>query len=52
MSRYTGAKWRINRRENATVLGRSDKWKRRPTLPGQFPILKKRNFLSSSLKFS
>lgn len=42
MSRYTGAKWRINRRENATVLGSSDKWKRRPTLPGQFPILKKR----------
>lgn len=42
MSRYTGAKWRINRRENATVLGSTDKWKRRPTLPGQFPILKKR----------
>lgn len=42
MSRYTGAKWRINRRENATVLGSSEKWKRRPTLPGQFPVLKKR----------
>lgn len=42
MSRYTGPKWRINRRENATVLGSSEKWKRRPTLPGQFPVLKKR----------
>ena len=42
MSRYTGAKWRINRRENATVLGSSEKWKKRPTLPGQFPVLKKR----------
>ncbi|MCA9386809.1 30S ribosomal protein S4 [Candidatus Dojkabacteria bacterium] len=40
--RYTGPKWRINRRENATVLGASEKWKKRPTLPGQFPILKKR----------
>lgn len=42
MSRYTGPKWKINRRENSTVLGSSEKWKRRPTLPGQFPILKKR----------
>ena len=40
--RYTGPKWRINRRENATVLGSTEKWKKRPTLPGQFPILKKR----------
>lgn len=40
--RYTGPKWRINRRENATVLGSSEKWKKRPTLPGQFPVLKKR----------
>lgn len=42
MSRYTGPKWRINRRENATVLGSTDKWKKRSTLPGQFPTLKKR----------
>jgi small subunit ribosomal protein S4 len=42
MSRYTGPKWRINRKEGATVLGSNDKWKRRPTLPGQFPTLKKR----------
>lgn len=42
MSRYTGPKWRINRRENATVLGSTDKWKRRTGLPGQFPVLKKR----------
>jgi small subunit ribosomal protein S4 len=40
--RYTGPKWRINRREGATVLGATDKWKRRPSLPGQFPMLKKK----------
>lgn len=40
--RYTGAKWRINRREQASVLGSTDKWKRRMSLPGQFPILSKR----------
>ncbi len=41
--RYTGPKWRINRRESATVLGSGEKWRRRPTLPGQFPTLKKRS---------
>lgn len=41
MARYTGPKWRINRRENATVLSGSDKWRRRPTAPGQFPRAKK-----------
>ncbi len=40
--RYTGAKWRINRREQATVLGSSEKWKRRMSMPGQFPVLSKR----------
>ena len=40
--RYTGPKWRINRRENATVLSSDDKWRRRPTIPGQFNVLKKR----------
>lgn len=40
--RYTGSKWKINRRENAQVLGSNDKWKRRPGLPGQFNTLKKR----------
>jgi small subunit ribosomal protein S4 len=40
--RYIGPKWRINRRENASVLGSTDKWKKRPSLPGQFPVLKKR----------
>ena len=40
--RYTGAKWRINRREQATVLGKSEKWRRRTSLPGQFPALSKR----------
>jgi small subunit ribosomal protein S4 len=42
MSRYTGSKWKINRREGATVLGSTEKWKKRSTLPGQFPVLKKR----------
>lgn len=42
MARYTGPKWRINRRENASVMGDSDKWRRRPTAPGQFPMAKKR----------
>lgn len=42
MSRYTGAKWRINRREGATVLGSTEKWKKRNTLPGQFNRLLKR----------
>lgn len=40
--RYTGPKWRINRREGAAVLGSNDKWKQRMSLPGQFPVLKKR----------
>lgn len=40
--RYTGPKWKINRREGTTVLGSGDKWKRRPGLPGQFNTLKKR----------
>lgn len=40
--RYTGPQWRINRREGATVLGSSEKWKKRMSLPGQFPVLKKR----------
>lgn len=35
MARYTGAKWRINRRENAQVLGSGEKWRRRSTVPGQ-----------------
>jgi len=42
MARYTGPKWRINRRENTTVLGVSEKWKVRQSAPGQFPIPKKR----------
>lgn len=40
--RYTGPKWRINRRENASVLGTNEKWKSRQSLPGQFANLKKR----------
>lgn len=35
--KYTGPKWRINRRENATVLGVSEKWKRKSYPPGKAP---------------
>ena len=42
MARDTGPKWRINRRENASVLGAGEKWRRRPSAPGQFPAPKKR----------
>lgn len=41
MARYTGPKWRINRREDSNVLGTSEKWKKHPTAPGQFPRPKK-----------
>lgn len=41
MARYTGPKWKINRRENATVLG-DDSWKRRPAPPGQHGFVRKR----------
>lgn len=34
MARYTGPKWRINRREGATVKGASEKWKKRTNPPG------------------
>jgi len=40
--RYTGPKWRINRREQTTILGMGEKWKKRMSLPGQFPVLSKR----------
>lgn len=40
--RYTGPKWKINRREGSSVLGTNEKWKRKPGLPGQFSVLKKR----------
>ncbi len=39
--RYTGPKRKLERRENATLFG-SDAWKKRPTLPGQHPISRKR----------
>ena len=41
MARYTGPKWRISRRENASVYGDED-WRKRPTLPGQHPVSRKR----------
>lgn len=41
MARYTGPKWKISRRENASVFGDED-WKRRPTLPGQHPTSSRR----------
>lgn len=41
MARYTGPKWRISRRENADVFG-DDKWRRRASAPGQFPVSRSR----------
>jgi small subunit ribosomal protein S4 len=41
MARYTGPKRRLERRENASLFG-SDKWKKRPTLPGQHPVQRSR----------
>lgn len=41
MARYTGPKWRINRRENATVVG-NESWMKRQTLPGQHGISRSR----------
>lgn len=35
MGRYTGPKWRINRREGAQVLGVGEKWRNRNSVPGQ-----------------
>jgi small subunit ribosomal protein S4 len=39
--RYTGPKRKIERRENATIFG-SEAWRKRPTLPGQHPVSRKR----------
>jgi len=39
--RYTGPKRKIERRENASIYG-SDDWKKRPTLPGEHPVSRKR----------
>jgi small subunit ribosomal protein S4 len=41
MARYTGPKWKISRRENYDVFG-SNKWRKRPTLPGVHPVSKGR----------
>ncbi|MFQ5492828.1 MAG: 30S ribosomal protein S4 [Candidatus Dojkabacteria bacterium] len=41
MARYTGPKWKISRRENADVFG-DEKWRRRPTLPGEHPVSRSR----------
>ncbi|HEX9804474.1 MAG TPA: 30S ribosomal protein S4 [Candidatus Dojkabacteria bacterium] len=42
MARYTGPKWRINRREGTTVLGNNENWKKRPTPPGQHGLSRSR----------
>ncbi len=39
--RYTGPKRKLERRENATLFG-SEAWKKRPTLPGQHGVSRKR----------
>lgn len=41
MSRYTGPKRKLERRENATLFG-NEAWKSRPTIPGQHPVSRKR----------
>ena len=41
MARYTGPKWRISRRENASVFG-DEQWKKRQSLPGQHPTSMRR----------
>lgn len=41
MARYTGPKWRLSRRENYDLFG-DNKWRKRPTLPGQHPVSKGR----------
>lgn len=41
MARYTGPKRRLERREGMTLFG-TDKWRRRPTLPGQHPTQRSR----------
>ncbi|HOY46909.1 MAG TPA: 30S ribosomal protein S4 [Candidatus Dojkabacteria bacterium] len=37
MARYTGPKWKLSRRENYDLFG-DNKWRKRPTLPGQHPV--------------
>lgn len=37
MARYTGPKWRVNRRENYSVYESTDKWKKRAGHPGVHP---------------
>ena len=41
MARYIGPKWRLSRRENYDLFG-DNKWRKRPTLPGQHPVSKGR----------
>jgi small subunit ribosomal protein S4 len=41
MARYTGPKRKLERRENTSLFG-SEKWKKRPTLPGQHPVQRTR----------
>lgn len=50
MSRYTGPKWRINRREGATVLGSGEKWRRRPTAPGMYPTSRRPTEFGTQLR--
>jgi len=50
MARYIGPKWRINRRENATILG-DDSWKRRQTPPGQHGASRSRRPSEYAIQF-
>lgn len=50
MARYTGAKWRLSRRENYSVYDTED-WKRRPSKPGQHGSASRRITSSYSIQF-
>lgn len=41
MARYTGPKWKKCRREKYSLYDNDD-WKRRPTLPGEHPVSRRR----------
>ena len=51
MARYTGPKWKLNRRANFS-LDDKEKWKRRPTTPGQHGKGQRRNLTAYATQFS
>lgn len=51
MARYTGPKWKLNRRANFS-LDDKEKWKKRPTTPGQHGKGQRRNLTAYATQFS